>query len=118
MASLWDRVYYVRPGTPTPFFEYTHVPTRDNGPVFWGAAIAYVVVIWLLQRVMSTRKPLDLRTPLILWNWLLSVSSLVGAVLSSAIDCMCSMRRRRIRPRSHWRFNRRQRSQSSIVTAS
>jgi elongation of very long chain fatty acids protein 6 len=46
-----------------------------------GCALGYMVVIYLLVRIMERRKPFDLRRLLVLWNSILSLSSAAGMVL-------------------------------------
>ena len=49
--------------------------------MFYGAALAYMVVIAALVRIMRNRKPFDLRGVLVFWNGLLSVASAIGALV-------------------------------------
>ncbi|KAL6733200.1 hypothetical protein Aduo_003866 [Ancylostoma duodenale] len=41
-------------------------------------ALGYVAIINVLQRVMENRKPLSMRTVLLLWNGALAVFSMMG----------------------------------------
>ena len=42
--------------------------------------IGYVITIFTIKNYMKDRKPFDLRTPLIAWNMLLAIFSLIGSI--------------------------------------
>uniref|UniRef100_A0A915CMR2 Elongation of very long chain fatty acids protein n=1 Tax=Ditylenchus dipsaci TaxID=166011 RepID=A0A915CMR2_9BILA len=41
---------------------------------------AYVIAIWSIKYIMSTKKPFDLTPPLIIWNAILAAFSIIGFV--------------------------------------
>ena len=59
--------------------------TKDNWSIAIGAVVAYLLLITLGPRIMSTRKEFDIKIPLALWNALLCVFSAMGMLRTVSV---------------------------------
>lgn len=55
--------------------------SRPSSAVIVGTAVAYLAMVFFLQRWMKNRPAFQLKTTLVVWNWLLSAASAAGAVV-------------------------------------